>query len=407
MATCQVCGREFRAWLHRDYKARHPSGFEIPVCRACTKCSLCGGESIGENRVFDVTDSRSYCVSCWEARTPAEKQAKAKEITSRSLVNPFEGRFVVHEGEALKASIPASVPAGGISKGSLILTNQRLAIVGDTKGELGRTYELESINDIEAEFKRLPNRFATGINIILEDKGVLYLEVQFKAVDFGFDEFKLAFSNLRESRLRSRDGKVTVRKALSGDSRGIAVVHVDTWRTAYRGLVPAEYLASMEYGRSESMWERVLLDPKGGSVYVAEQGSDIVGFAAYGPERSSDPFYKGELYAIYVLAGKQRRGVGTQLLRSVAISLRSMGMESMIVWVLEDNPWGRFYESLQGRRVRNRETKVGGVSLTEVSYGWSDIDKLLALVETRLAGMEEKVRPDVMPVQNSADYPLM
>jgi GNAT superfamily N-acetyltransferase len=322
-------------------------------------------------------------------------------------VNPFEGRFVVHEGEALKASIPASVPAGGISKGSLILTNQRLAIVGDTKGELGRTYELESINDIEAEFKRLPNRFATGINIILEDKGVLYLEVQFKAVDFGFDEFKLAFSNLRESRLRSRDGKVTVRKALSGDSRGIAVVHVDTWRTAYRGLVPAEYLASMEYGRSESMWERVLLDPKGGSVYVAEQGSDIVGFAAYGPERSSDPFYKGELYAIYVLAGKQRRGVGTQLLRSVAISLRSMGMESMIVWVLEDNPWGRFYESLQGRRVRNRETKVGGVSLTEVSYGWSDIDKLLALVETRLAGMEEKVRPDVMPVQNSADYPLM
>ena len=36
---------------------------------------------------------------------------------------------------------------------------------------------------------------------------------------------------------------VTFRPAAAGDAAAIAALHVESWRTAYRGLVPDEFLA--------------------------------------------------------------------------------------------------------------------------------------------------------------------
>ncbi len=45
-----------------------------------------------------------------------------------------------------------------------------------------------------------------------------------------------------------------IREATPDDIPGIARVHVDTWRTAYLGIVPAEHLAGLSYERSEARW---------------------------------------------------------------------------------------------------------------------------------------------------------
>jgi hypothetical protein len=36
---------------------------------------------------------------------------------------------------------------------------------------------------------------------------------------------------------------VTIRRAVREDARAIARVHVDSWRTTYRGIVPEEHIA--------------------------------------------------------------------------------------------------------------------------------------------------------------------
>ena len=156
----------------------------------------------------------------------------------------------------------------------------------------------------------------------------------------------------------------------------MARVHVHTWRTAYSGIVSADYLASLSYKDGQSMWDDILsTDRPATSTLVAEAGGgEIIGFAGGGPERQGDPTHLGEIYAVYVLQDHQRRGVGRRLVMAVARQLLRDGFVSMLLWVLEDNhPACRFYESLGGEQVGRQTTTIGGTDLTEVSYGWKDI----------------------------------
>ena len=157
---------------------------------------------------------------------------------------------------------------------------------------------------------------------------------------------------------------IQIRAAIPEDASSIARVHVDSWRSTYAGIVPAEYLASLSYRNRESMWKEALTtDRPGTSCFVAEtEGGDIVGFANGGPEREGGRIYRGELYAIYILEEYQRMGLGHRLFSSVAQRLLSDGFDSMLLWVLEDNhPAIRFYESLGGERVGRKTVTIGGV----------------------------------------------
>jgi ribosomal protein S18 acetylase RimI-like enzyme len=173
---------------------------------------------------------------------------------------------------------------------------------------------------------------------------------------------------------------ITLRLATAADAAGIARVHVETWRTAYRGILPAEFLAALSVERRAAGWRQAaaLSGQEGRSLIVAEEHGRIVGFAAGGPAQTPDPVYTGELYAIYVLDAFQRRGIGRRLAGAVVEALRAGGHHTMLLWVLAVNtPARRFYESLGGRLVREREVSLGGAAYPEVGYGWDDLRALL------------------------------
>ena len=58
-----------------------------------------------------------------------------------------------------------------------------------------------------------------------------------------------------------------VREAMPCDAAAIARVHVDAWRTTYRGIVPDEYLSSLSYEKSQQRWERLLTN----SIHPADE----------------------------------------------------------------------------------------------------------------------------------------
>ena len=168
---------------------------------------------------------------------------------------------------------------------------------------------------------------------------------------------------------------MTVRVATPADAGSIARVHIDSWRTTYAGVVPAEYLANLSYERRESRWyETLTANQPAECIFVAEEGGNVVGFASGGPERDGDVTYRGELYTVYLLEEHQNRGLGRRLVSAVAQRLLADGFSSMLVWVLEDNHGARrFYESLGGVLVGRKTVAIGGSDLVEVSYGWKDI----------------------------------
>ena len=165
-----------------------------------------------------------------------------------------------------------------------------------------------------------------------------------------------------------------IRAATILDAPAIARVHVSSWRTTYRDLLPAEFLESLSESGYSERWKRVIAD---GStrIYVAEEDGEVVGFVSGGRERAGEPGYEGELYAIYVVEPAQRRGYGRELVRAGVDGLRELGLADMIIWVLRDNQGARlFYERLGGVYVRAQPITIGPATLEEVSYGWRRLE---------------------------------
>jgi L-amino acid N-acyltransferase YncA len=166
-----------------------------------------------------------------------------------------------------------------------------------------------------------------------------------------------------------------IRVATLQDAGAIARVHVESWRTTYAGMVPAEYLASLDVGQREVSWREWL--PLDIDVFVAEVDGEVVGFVGGGAIREPVEGFDAELFAIYLLRDAQRRGIGMALLKRLAGSLKARGYRSMMAWVLEDNSSGEFYSRSGGVRVASKEMEVGGVMLPVVAYGWGDLEGII------------------------------
>ena len=168
-----------------------------------------------------------------------------------------------------------------------------------------------------------------------------------------------------------------VRAARPEDAGSIARVQIDSWLTTYAGVVPADFLSSLSYPEGVTYWEGILTKaPASTATFVAETpDAGVVGFVRGGPERDGRQCYRAEIYVIYLLEGFQRRGLGRLLVAALARRFAEDGLGSMLVWVLEDNHAARgFYEALGGEMVGARTINIGGADLTEVCYGWRDIE---------------------------------
>jgi len=172
---------------------------------------------------------------------------------------------------------------------------------------------------------------------------------------------------------------VKIRTANLTDAAGIARVHVDSWRTTYKGIIPDDFLAKLSYEQREHLWDDILADPsRSRFVYVAEdEPGQIVGFISGGRERNGDILYTGEIDAIYLLPAYQGRAIGRRMVVTLASRLIQESMTALLVWVLAANPARKFYERLGGQLVYEKETSIGGASLTEVAYGWQDAHTLI------------------------------
>jgi len=173
-----------------------------------------------------------------------------------------------------------------------------------------------------------------------------------------------------------------IRPAREGDAAGLAKVHVDSWREAYRGIISDATLAQLSYPSSQSRWERILSAPNEFSFhYIAEvKPGEIIGFSSGGPERDGNPDYQAELYALYLLQAYHRQGIGSWLVAATAGGLLARGMDSMYVWVLTKNPAVGFYKAMGGIWIGERRIEIAGQQLMEDCYGWPNL-KLLPGVE--------------------------
>ncbi|MEN8698148.1 GNAT family N-acetyltransferase [Bacillus infantis] len=167
-----------------------------------------------------------------------------------------------------------------------------------------------------------------------------------------------------------------IRRAEDQDAEGIAKVHVETWRTAYRGIIDDEYLAALSVEKRTELWHRNIAIP-GNIVLVAEENDGIVGFADGSQEETGEySGFKGNVTCLYVLEEHQGTGVGKALLHELFQAFQKEGIGSAIVKVLKENDACSFYEHTGARLLKDAiPIKIGsGRELELCVYGWKDFN---------------------------------
>ncbi len=169
---------------------------------------------------------------------------------------------------------------------------------------------------------------------------------------------------------------IIIRNAVAEDAPEIANVHLNSWREAYRNLLPQEFLDQLPltFKRRMIMWKQAAT-MKDRALYVAENKSGIVGFSVLAPAQDKEMNEYGELGAIYLLEKFKGKGIGAALLKSGMKQIMEWQYSKAYCWVLQDNPSIQFYE--KSGAVFNGMTKIdeiGGKKVTELCYEWKNLN---------------------------------
>jgi ribosomal protein S18 acetylase RimI-like enzyme len=169
---------------------------------------------------------------------------------------------------------------------------------------------------------------------------------------------------------------VVVREASIGDAPAIADLHVRSWRSAYRGIVPDAILDGLSVDARRDVWTRAIgraaTEPSNEArVWVVEEAGAVRGFAETRPSRDDDAQPgTGEVHSIYLAPEAWGRGLGQRLLAHASDDLRARGFVPLVLWVIEDNaPGRRFYERAGWRPDGARQPiDFDGVMVDEIRY---------------------------------------
>lgn len=165
--------------------------------------------------------------------------------------------------------------------------------------------------------------------------------------------------------------EVVIRPATAPDAADIAAVHVRSWQEAYAGIVPDDYLRSLDAVRRTEWWTDQLAAAPTSRMrtYVAEADGRVIGFTSYGPCRDEDARRgEREIYTMYLDPGTWGHGVARDLIRTV---LTEAGDDTpMSLWVLADNARARHFYRRHGFAPDGVERleSLGGADLLEVRY---------------------------------------
>jgi GNAT superfamily N-acetyltransferase len=165
--------------------------------------------------------------------------------------------------------------------------------------------------------------------------------------------------------------KAAIRPADLQDADAIAMVHVASWRAAYRGLLPQHVLEGLSVQRRADGWREILRSGEDHTlVAVDSETGRVGGFVNVGPSRDEDAAPGvGELRAIYLLEEWWNTGTGLQL-HDVGLQMLRGQFAEAILWVLDSNERARRFYARRGWRADGAAKKDdrGDVVLTEVRY---------------------------------------
>jgi ribosomal protein S18 acetylase RimI-like enzyme len=173
---------------------------------------------------------------------------------------------------------------------------------------------------------------------------------------------------------------IRYRLARQSDEGAVALLHADSWRRTFRGLLPDRYLDEDITAERAETWRLRFAEPARAEstvTIVAEHVGELVGFVH--SDIDNDPKWGALLDNLHVRHDMQGRGIAHRLMGETAEVLRERGRQRVHLTALEANERARrLYESLRGEIVETGVWEFAGATIPSYRYAWSELDPLLA-----------------------------
>lgn len=159
---------------------------------------------------------------------------------------------------------------------------------------------------------------------------------------------------------------IVIRKTNPSDKREeISNVYEQSWKFAYKGIIPQKYLESIPKGQ----WCGVFDNPDIHNLIMLDNDK-LIGTLSYCKSRFEDYTDWGEIISIYFLPEYMGKGYGKDLLEQAVQELKVMGFKKIFIWVLEDNHRARHFYKKCGFENSGEymDNVIGGKQLRELQY---------------------------------------
>ncbi len=153
------------------------------------------------------------------------------------------------------------------------------------------------------------------------------------------------------------------------DRMEISSIYEESWKYAYKKIIPNDFLNSIEKGR----WANVIDSPSWNTLVCIENGK-YIGTSSFCKSRFSEYDSYGEIISIYLLPAYIGKGYGSQLLRQVIVELNNQGYNKILLWVLNENHRAKEFYKMNGFVETHHITNIniGGKELQEIMFVYKE-----------------------------------
>ena len=128
----------------------------------------------------------------------------------------------------------------------------------------------------------------------------------------------------------------SIRKAVINEAHDFALCKIRAWQSAYRGIIPDEYLNNMSVEKYAELYKKWMENPNA-EYYFAMCNDEIAGILVLSKCDNDDKQNAGDITAIYLLEPYWNKGYGRIMMNYAINRLKSLLYEEITIWSLEKN----------------------------------------------------------------------
>jgi ribosomal protein S18 acetylase RimI-like enzyme len=165
--------------------------------------------------------------------------------------------------------------------------------------------------------------------------------------------------------------QVGFRFAGPDDAKPIALLHIESWKAAYRTELPASFLENQDVAARVAVWRNRLQSDELKAILAEAQGN-LLGFCSFGWSQDAGAApCTWEIKNLHISPALRGRGMGKELFERAVQCGRQAEALRLTLWVVASNTAARKFYEKQGMRADGAEQvhRVGDSAvLSEVRY---------------------------------------